>query len=246
VDDESGLSVTLCDFGLCSKFDQKVELSEFVGSPGFFDPQMIIKGYYNADKSDLFSAGAVILEMVIGHHSFCDFWMVAYDYEVLKDKQKFAEGIHQTITNVPKIAGHLSEDLVDFLTKILHIDSSQRITVAEALSHKWLMSEASSAIETTNPLSHCVSSMNLEDLAISDYEGKLNSYESSLRRGNLLENSVSQRERAHLEVYTAIRPPSFSLPPNEPSTPKASGHKLPITDAFFASGINGGGVHLSK
>jgi len=180
--------VTLCDFGLCSKFDQSIELSEFVGSAGFFDPDMIINGCYSAEKCDIFSSGAVILEMVLGHNLFYDFWMVAYDFEVMKDKQHFAEAIYRVVgTITARFTGRLSDELVDFLTKVLEVDSRQRITVAEALRHPWLASEAEAAAQAASPsppraLPQCVSNMNLEDLAIADYEGKLNSYESALRR----------------------------------------------------------------
>ena len=35
--------VKICDFGLCSEFYPSLTLTEFCGSPGFFDPEMIIE-----------------------------------------------------------------------------------------------------------------------------------------------------------------------------------------------------------
>ena len=86
----------MCDFGLAAKISTTVMLSDFCGSPGFFAPEMIIAGKYRGDKADIWSVGCILLELLFGHRKFIDIWMLAYDYEVLQDKELFTGAYKRT------------------------------------------------------------------------------------------------------------------------------------------------------
>jgi len=209
----------LCDFGLCTKFDPNHELHEFCGSPGFFDPEMVIKGSYYGDKADLWSLGAVFLEMILGHEAFCDIWMIAYDYDFVLDKEKFTQRIEKVLSDLPKdlASAEIPLQLQNFILSMLQIDSSDRSALIGVMKHQWLADESGSIeLEVTATLPHTISSLTLTDLAVSDQAGQIASYENSMARGVLLQNSMSQRERNHLQLHMGT---TFSLPPLEPATP---------------------------
>jgi serine/threonine protein kinase len=122
-----------------------VELSDFCGSPGFFDPEMVIKGCYFGTDADIWSAGCVLLEMVVGHDIFIESWMHAYSLESIKVKSLFAEGINRVVDNLPEILS-VSEPFKDIILRMLKVDSRGRISIKDALSHSWLASEVVNSI----------------------------------------------------------------------------------------------------
>ena len=67
--------VKLCDFGLCADIPEDGWLlSDFVGSPGFFAPELLQRPAYDGARADLFSLGAVIVELIFGHDFFGAVW----------------------------------------------------------------------------------------------------------------------------------------------------------------------------
>jgi serine/threonine protein kinase len=217
--------------------DSDIGLSDFCGSPGFFEPEMVIKDTYFGDKADLWSAGCVILEMVLGHEVFSEAWMHPYELESVKVKKVFTERMSEAVHNLPKVL-NISTLCRDFILRMLKVDSRERTSMKEALGHTFLDSEVSAAqargspsVSLTSPLSSshnstihkAVSSLSLEDLAI---EG-INSYDNSMRRGEL-DTSLSQREWTSALSSETRR---VALPPVvEPQTPNmASARKfLPL------------------
>ena len=64
--------VMLCDFGLCARMKPgQFKLSDFVGSPGFFAPEVLTDEPYDGRKIDVWSLGCVLLEMLLGHQVRC-------------------------------------------------------------------------------------------------------------------------------------------------------------------------------
>ncbi|EGB03138.1 hypothetical protein AURANDRAFT_7136, partial [Aureococcus anophagefferens] len=64
--------VKLCDFGLCATITEGAKLTDFVGSPGFFAPELMTRKEYDGAIADMWSLGAVMVEMVLGHNDFDD------------------------------------------------------------------------------------------------------------------------------------------------------------------------------
>lgn len=136
----------LCDFGLAAHFTAQQRFTDFCGSPGFFAPEMVIKGAYFGDKADIWSCGCILLELVLGHEQFCEVWMTAYDYEVLQEKQVFVREIDAT---VERLASSLdfSDDLNDFVLKFLDLRASGRPDIRSMLHHPWLEMDGSDITE---------------------------------------------------------------------------------------------------
>ena len=131
------IDMKLCDFGLAAKFKEKVTLADFCGSPGFFDPEMVIEGVHYGDKADIWSFGCIVLELVLGHQKFCDHWMKAYEHELIRDKAAFTTKMTQTVSNLKNVLA-FSDNFVDFVLKTLVIQSSRRHSISMMLKHSWL------------------------------------------------------------------------------------------------------------
>lgn len=83
-----GSRVMLCDFGLCAIYDETKLLWDFVGSCGFFAPELMKGGLYDGEKIDVWSLGAVLMELVIGHEEFHTSWVLCYRNKVFKEGDK--------------------------------------------------------------------------------------------------------------------------------------------------------------
>ena len=138
-DAESGsvVDLKLCDFGLSSAYETGKLLTEFCGSPGFFAPEMIVHGAYNGDKSDIWSVGCIMLELIMGHEQFCEVWMSSYDYDTLQDTVKFNDEIEVAVEVLPD-ALQCSKSCIDFVLNFLKIRSSDRPSCAAMVGHPWL------------------------------------------------------------------------------------------------------------
>ena len=122
-------------------------LRDFCGSPGFFDPDMLLEGNYFGDKADAWSVGAVLLEAVLGPERFVKLWMPAYDYEVLQGRDTFRSAITRTYASLP-LAMPFSDELNDFLLGLLSVDSFARTSLhVHAGRHPWLKEQMDIAVE---------------------------------------------------------------------------------------------------
>tara|TARA_X000001036_G_scaffold381646_1_gene373819 strand:+ start:1027 stop:1755 length:729 start_codon:yes stop_codon:yes gene_type:complete len=119
----------LIDFGLSIKYNTLPELEtepqtfkDFCGSPGFFAPEMTGKSGYN-QKIDIWSLGAVFLELLITPDKFSEKWMPAYH-------PSFITKYHVLTTNISrniKMLLPLVEDKYYELVKCaLTIDPEER------------------------------------------------------------------------------------------------------------------------
>lgn len=145
-------NVRICDFGqsaiATSNSDEKLslELFDLCGSPGFFAPEMITgaDSSYNGFSSDAWSVGCIMLELMMGHENFYHLWMKSYDYEVLKDENKFQKSLNHSIGKILKYikeASSYNEDgskgMNSFLQRLLVIDPNLRLNASQMLNHEW-------------------------------------------------------------------------------------------------------------
>jgi len=236
----------LCDFGLCAKIDGN-PLTDFCGSPGFFAPEMLTHSFYHGEKADVWSLGCILLEMVLGHEKFCDFWMVAYDYEVLQDPLGFKGIISDTVESLPDVL-KFSDNLNSFILNMLKIDPKDRLSIREVWESPWLKAMKSNS--PSSPLSRAASSSRAASpRADSDVECMTHDPPTSARGGSLplsldvsrqqpRANSLtnqSARERKLLEDFNVTQGQGgggeskgesgkeIRLPPIEPPTPNIKG-----------------------
>ena len=138
--------IKLCDFGLSTKYEPGMRLSDFCGSPGFFAPEMITEGTYDGEKIDVWSVGCILLELLLGHERFCDVWMSSYELDIMRDKGRFLDDVMASVNYLPNVLDFSSE-LRDFIVSILTVDSKTRPTSAEICQHPWMKSKFTGHLE---------------------------------------------------------------------------------------------------
>lgn len=224
VKQEKCISLKLCDFGLSTRYQENVPLKDFCGSPGFFAPEMIIKGSYFGDKADIWSVGCVLLELVVGHEKFCDMWMTAYDYEILQDKEKFKETIEEKVGNLKDLL-KFSDNLNDFVVKLLRIRSSERPTAERINGHAWLegfteKSDNANSMDSKDMQGGC--SPHGSSMA-SPLKINIPSDEDATAESEALSHlEVDNKTRSKLENTEGAKASNLHLPPIQPQTPNVS------------------------
>ena len=123
--------VKLCDFGLCADVAGDPRLTDFVGSPGFFAPELMTAESYCGRGADAWSLGAVLVELLLGHRAFEAAWCPPY--EELQDPEKFLDGVRRAAARVKlgAAAGPPSEPMAALLEQLVQIDPARRATVAD-------------------------------------------------------------------------------------------------------------------
>ncbi|KAJ8600835.1 hypothetical protein CTAYLR_006425 [Chrysophaeum taylorii] len=132
---ENNLLVKLCDFGLSLRPETKC--ADFVGSPGFFAPEILLETTYDAFAADIWSYGALLLETVCGTPTFESVWLKAYRF--LGQHDVFRDLITESVGSLPGIPTLTrDEDLHRLVTGILNLDADKRDTVHTVVMNPWL------------------------------------------------------------------------------------------------------------
>lgn len=128
--------VKLCDFGLCAPIHPGELLNDFVGSPGFFAPELMMRRRYDGAKADMWSLGAVMVEMFLGHKFFDSLWCPPYEY--LSDVEAFSTGIASAVARV-KLGSHEppSEPVRKLFDQLLQVEPERRASIDQICSAKW-------------------------------------------------------------------------------------------------------------
>ena len=135
-DDRAGI-VKLCDFGLCASVHDGAMLNDFVGSPGFFAPELMIRRQYDGPLADMWSMGAVMVEMLLGHRAFDSLWCPPYEH--LHDVSAFSCGICEAVSRVKlgSVETPPSEPVRKLLEMLLQVEPERRANVEEVCGAKW-------------------------------------------------------------------------------------------------------------
>ena len=137
-------NVIVCDYGLCTRVYADTGLSDFCGSPGFFAPEMITSKTYNGFSCDVWSLGCLLLELVVGHSPFSRLWMSSYVVDVLSDADVFVSKINESKIALLRLLDededykHISQACKDLLQNMLNVNFTERISVADAYTSKWI------------------------------------------------------------------------------------------------------------
>ena len=121
--------VKLCDFGLCADVSSGEHLTDFVGSPGFIAPELLLAKSYDGKRADVWSLGCVMLEMLLGHEVFTNLWCPPYDH--LHDDEAFRDAVGETVLQVKLGSTQCapSPALRMLVEQLLELDPARRATI---------------------------------------------------------------------------------------------------------------------
>ena len=102
------------------------------GTTAYNAPERLLKGGTYDERVDIWALGVLCYEMLVGRMPFlCD---------GVSSKAKIILG-HIDYPKLPlEIVNPLSQDAQNLISRLLEVDPSKRITLAELLKHPWIES----------------------------------------------------------------------------------------------------------
>jgi serine/threonine protein kinase len=129
-------TVKIADFGFATKVTNDNELLQLVGTPPYFAPELsrlrdeaVMEGY--GRPVDIWSMGVILYILLSGIHPF----QIA-DEDLMLDNIQAAKW-DWVGPNWPRISG----DAKDLVRNMLAKAASDRLTITQCLTHKWLTSD---------------------------------------------------------------------------------------------------------
>ncbi|CDF34432.1 Serine/threonine-protein kinase [Chondrus crispus] len=119
----------LADFGL-SNFLESGVLESKVGTPYFCAREVVTSETYGT-KADLWSLGVVAYEMLSGRKPFEGSHTQSVLHTIQRGKYSFPKTQWQ----------YISDEAIDFISKLICIDVNRRLSAVEALQHPWIVNE---------------------------------------------------------------------------------------------------------
>lgn len=129
-DDIDKSTLKLIDFGLAREFQPGKELTTKAGSPYYVAPQ-VLQGRYN-HLSDLWSCGVILYILLCGYPPFVG----------ETEAKVFAQVRMGNFRFKPEDWIGVSEDAKDLVRMLLKMNSCERYTAEQALSHVWITNKA--------------------------------------------------------------------------------------------------------
>lgn len=117
----------LIDFGLCNPISPKKQCQQWVGSPDYASPQILLRQPFSETKADVWSLGVILFIILVGQ--------IPFDRD--ERYQALQVGRHP-IVRWEELSVALHPDAVDLLSRMLDVDSNSRISMGEVVNHKWV------------------------------------------------------------------------------------------------------------
>ena len=114
--------IKISDFGFARYFDNDMVIQTICGSPLYMAPEIMKNKKYDL-KSDLWSVGIILFEMLVGHAPF----KAKNIFDLMKQ-------IEKNDVKIPRDT-KISDDCKDLLLKLLQKDPEKRITWPQFFTH---------------------------------------------------------------------------------------------------------------
>eukprot|EP01117_Protostelium_nocturnum_P020704 TRINITY_DN945_c0_g1_i1.p1 TRINITY_DN945_c0_g1~~TRINITY_DN945_c0_g1_i1.p1 ORF type:complete len:273 (+),score=91.08 TRINITY_DN945_c0_g1_i1:276-1094(+) len=117
----------LIDFGLSNPVTPKKQCQQWVGSPDYASPQILLRQPFSETKADVWSLGVILFIMLVGQ--------IPFDRD--ERYQALQVGRHP-IVRWEELPVVLHPDAKDLLSRMLDIDPNSRISMGDVVNHKWV------------------------------------------------------------------------------------------------------------
>jgi calcium-dependent protein kinase len=118
--------IKLVDFGNATKFKKGECFSELFGTPYYVAPEVLNENY--GEKADMWSIGVIAFMLLSGGIPFTGKTIGEIFNSIKKGEFSMDEKPWEKV----------SESAKDFVAKLLKIKVKQRMSVTDALAHKWI------------------------------------------------------------------------------------------------------------
>lgn len=129
--EENDSEINIADFGFAKKVLTSNSLTTQCGTPGYVAPE-ILDGVAYDTKADMWSLGVIVYILLGGYPPFIEQNQRELFRKIRKGQYEFHE----------EYWGSVSDDAKDFISCLLTVQPSKRLSAAEALNHKWMKKEA--------------------------------------------------------------------------------------------------------
>ncbi|CAL4068028.1 unnamed protein product, partial [Meganyctiphanes norvegica] len=125
--------VKLCDFGISRLILSDIELREVLGTPDYVAPEVL---QYEPIRlaTDMWSVGVLAYVLLTGHSPFGGDTKQETFLNISQGKLDFEEDLFENV----------SGEAMDFISRLIVVNPSGRLTVDKALEHPWLTGSLSS------------------------------------------------------------------------------------------------------
>jgi serine/threonine protein kinase len=149
------LRIKLCDFGLSTPFQGGDTLRDFCGSPGFYAPECTTHNSYCGRKADLFSIGAIVLELLSGATYFRDEWLSAYRLVKSGNATHFRNEIKNSIDAAHRLVNdRYPPDIARAATSMINYTAVMRPEIHYLRQRNSWISHGGSAANKLDVLAH--------------------------------------------------------------------------------------------
>jgi len=120
-------AVKVADFGLSKVIDPSVMMATSCGTPSYVAPEVLMaKGY--GPEVDLWSIGVITFILLCGYPPFFSEDLAELFEQIMTADYEFADEYWSAVSSEAK----------DFISGLLVVDPSNRMTAKQALAHPWL------------------------------------------------------------------------------------------------------------
>lgn len=130
--------IKISDFGLCGYINESSLMKTFCGSPSYCSPECLCRIQYDGRKSDIWSMGIILYEMVTGDHP----WNVTNTTQMLR----------QILKAEFKIPSFVSLECQNLIYNLIRTDPNERFTISEILDHPWMQLAKKKSLPKNLPL----------------------------------------------------------------------------------------------
>lgn len=138
-------SIKLIDFGTAQRFDRKKKMTTVIGTPYYVAPE-VLRGSYD-EKCDVWGVGVIMFILLSGTPPFNGKDDDAIMRAVAKGKYEFKPAKWKGVSSEAK----------DLISKMLVLDTTERISAQNALDHQWFTTTEDA--ELTKKLSGALSGL---------------------------------------------------------------------------------------
>uniref|UniRef100_A0A8C7IAE1 non-specific serine/threonine protein kinase n=1 Tax=Oncorhynchus kisutch TaxID=8019 RepID=A0A8C7IAE1_ONCKI len=148
---DTNMNIKLADFGFGNFYNSGEPLSTWCGSPPYAAPEVFEGKEYEGPQLDIWSLGVVLYVLVCGSLPFDGPSLPAL-------RQRVTEGRF-------RIPFYMSQDCENLIRKMLVVDPTKRISMAQIKQHRWMLADPTAPNQTLSMA-----------LPLTDYNSNLGDY----------------------------------------------------------------------